>query len=227
MVVWGFSSRVSVAVVSAIMVLVILGGCEQTPEGNAAKSDAAVEAAPGLITGNETLPAGHPPIAGLQIPASSDANGALLSNDSSMLETGDGIAANVRPDGEPEHPPSSGKELVVAIPDSVKGKWSSVQLEASLADGSKQQIRVALGEEAQLPDPSLTVRAEIFLPAYISDFETIKSVSNELTNPAVKVRLFKDKKAIAVGWLFQNFSEFNSFKSEWVTLQLLSAEAVE
>ncbi len=170
MAVWGFNSRPSVAVVSAIMALVMLGGCEQTPEDNAVKSDMAAETAPGVITGNETLPAGHPPIEGLQSPASSDAGGALPPNHSPMLEAGDKIAAGVRPDDEPEHPPSSGKELVVAIPDSVKGKWSSVQLEASLADGSKKEIRIVLGEETQLPDPSLTVRAEIFLPAYISDF---------------------------------------------------------
>ncbi len=222
MAVWSFSSRLSVAVASAIIVLVMLSGCGQAPEEPVEKkSDSAAVTAPGVITGNEALPAGHPPIEGLQDPALSDAGAALPPNHLSVPEVGD----EARPGEEPEHPPNSGKELVVAIPDSVKGRWSSVQLALSLADGTKGEIRAILGEETQLPDPSLMVRAEIFLPAYISDFETIKSASNELTNPAVKVRLFKDQKAVAVGWIFQNYPEFNSFKSEWVTLQLLSAEA--
>ncbi len=234
MTVWGFDSRSLVAVALAAMALVMLGGCEQASEENVGdsspKSEATTVTAPGVITGNEALPAGHPPIEGLQAAAaaapSDDIGGVLPSNHSPMLG-GDADTAGVRPDDEPEHPPSSGKELAVVIPDSVKGKWSSVQLETSLADGSKKTIRTILGEETQLPDPSLTVRAEIFLPAYMSDFETIKSASNELMNPAVKLRLFKDQKEVAVGWIFQNYPEFNSFKSEWVTFQLLSAEAVE
>lgn len=228
MAVWSFSNQSSAAVVSAILVLAILSGCEQAAEENREeKGDLATVTAPGVITGDEALPAGHPPIEGLQAPVPSDAGAALPPNHASMLEAGDEIAAGVRPDDEPEHPPSSGKELVVAVPESVKGSWSAVQLSLSLADGTTKEIRAILGEETQLPDPGLTVRAEIFLPAYISDFETIKSASNELTNPAVKVRLFKDQKAIAVGWLFQNFPEFNSFKSELAAFQLLSAEAAE
>ncbi|GEM_PF-1133427 len=231
MAVWSFSNRSSAAVVSAILVLAILSGCGQAPEeSKEEKDDLATVTAPGVITGDETLPAGHPPIEGLQTPAPSDAGAALPPGHASMLEAlevEDEIAAGTRPDDEPEHPPSSGKELAVAIPDSVKGSWSAVQLSLSLADGTTKEIRAILGEETQLPDPGLTVRAEIFLPAYISDFETIKSASNELTNPAVKVRLFKDQKAVAVGWLFQNFPEFNSFKSELATFQLLSAEAAE
>jgi len=215
-----------VAVMLTILVS-ILSGCEQAAEEkaevSAPKNGEAAATAPGIITGNETLPAGHPPIAGLQKPAV--VTDAMPSDHSAMLEGEADLS--VRPDGEPEHPANSGKELNVAIPDSVKGKWASVQLAVVLADGSKKEIRTILGEETELPEAGLTVRAEVFLPAYISDFETIKSASNELTNPAVKIRLFKDQKAVAVGWLFQNFAEFNSFKSDLVEFQLLSAEAVE
>ncbi len=223
---WRIGGRLPV-VVSAIVVWGLLGGCEQKPEEAAtAQPDAAAVTAPGPVTGNEPLPAGHPPIPALQeeVPAET-AGGALPPDHAAMLAAGDGATA--RPDDEPEHPPSSGRELAVAIPDSVKEGWSAVQLGVLLPDGREKEIRMILGEETQLPDPSLTVRAEIFLPAYISDFETIKSASNELTNPAVKLRLFKDREAVAVGWVFQNLPEFNSFESEWVTFQLLSAEAAK
>ena len=232
MAVWSFNNRPLAVVMLATMMLIMLGACGQSPEEDTAVSSAKSEevaiTAPGIITGDEALPAGHPPIEGLQSPVdSSAADAALPSNHPSMPGAEDEVDAGVRPEEEPEHPPSSGKELAVAIPDSVMGQWSSVQLEFSLADGSKKEIRTILGEETVLPDAGLTVRAEIFLPAYISDFETIKSASNELTNPAVKLRLFKDQKAIAVGWIFQNYSEFDSFKSDLVTFRLLSAEAVE
>ncbi len=222
-----FKGRPLVVVMLTIIVIAMLSACEQASEEQAGATSSvdkeAAPTAPGIITGNETLPAGHPPIEGLQAPAATA--DAMPSDHSAMLE-GE-VDLSVRPDGEPEHPASSGKELNVAIPDSVKGKWASVQLAVTLADGSKKEIRTILGEETELPETGLTVRAEIFLPAYISDFETIKSASNELSNPAVKVRLLKDQKAVAVGWLFQNFAEFNSFKSDLVELQLLSAEAVE
>jgi len=234
MAVWSFNGRPLKVVVLAIMMLIMLGACGQSSEEEAgassAKNEEPAATAPGIITGNEELPAGHPPIEGLQNPTASlapAADSALPSDHPSMPGSGAEADMAVRPDDEPEHPPSSGKELEVAIPDSVVGKWSSVQLEATLADGSKKEIRTILGEETVLPAAGLTVRAEIFLPAYISNFETIKSASNELTNPAVKIRLFKDQKATAVGWVFQNFPEFNSFKSDLVTFQLLSAEAVE
>ncbi len=221
-----FKGRSLVAVMLTI-IIPILSGCEQaseeTTEISSSKNKEVVATAPGIVTGNEILPAGHPPIAGLQTPAL--VADAMSSDHSAMLE-GD-VDLSVRPDGEPEHPASSGKELNVVMPDSVKGKWASVQLAVVLADGSKKEIRTILGEETELPEMSLTVRAEVFLPAYISDFETIKSASNELTNPAVKIRLFKDQKQVAVGWLFQNFAEFNSFKSDLVDFQLLSAKAVE
>ena len=225
MVVRVFNGRLSVA---AMLTIIMLSGCEQAAEEKreapSSMKEEVAATAPGIITGNEALPAGHPPIEGLQTPA---VDSAMPSNHQPMSGIEGGVDANVRPDDEPEHPPSSGKELEVAMPDSVVGKWSSVQLEVTLADGSKKEIRIVLNEETELLDLGLTVRAEIFLPAYISDFETIKSASNELTNPAVKVRLFKDQKAISVGWLFQHYPEFNSFKSDLVELQLLSAEAAE
>jgi len=227
MAVRSFKSRPLAAVMLTIIMLAMLSACEQAAEekGEAAspQNEEATATAPGIITGNEALPAGHPPIEGMQAPATTAE--ALPSDHSAMLE-GE-IDPSVRPDDEPEHPPSSGKELNVSIPDGVMGKWASVQLSVALADGSEKEIRTILGEATELPEAGLTLRAEIFLPAYISDFETIKSASNELTNPAVKVRLFKDQKAVAVGWIFQNFPEFNSFKSDLITLQLLSAEAVE
>ncbi|MFC1602518.1 hypothetical protein ACFL3U_03005 [Pseudomonadota bacterium] len=208
-----------------MLTIIMLSGCEQAAEEKrevpSSMKEEVAAMAPGIITGDEALPAGHPPIEGLQTPA---VDNALPTNHSAMAEIEGGTDASVRPDDEPEHPPSSGKELEVAIPDSVVGKWFSVQLEISLADGSKKEIRTVLNEETELFDLGLTVRAEIFLPAYISDFETIKSASNELTNPAVKVRLFKNQKAISVGWVFQHYPEFNSFKSDLVEFKLLSAE---
>jgi len=221
MVVRIFTGRLLAA---AMLAIILLSGCEQgakeQKEAPSAKEEGAATA-PGIITGNETLPAGHPPIEGLQTPATDNA----LSSDHPSMAGAAAIDENARPDDEPEHPPSSGKELEIAIPDSVVGKWSSVQLEASLADGSKKEINAVLNEETELSDAGLMIRAEVFLPAYISDFETIKSASNELTNPAVKVRLFKDQKAVSVGWLFQHYPEFNSFKSDLVEFRLLSATA--
>ena len=221
-------NRPLVKVLSALLMVFSLGACEQASEeaGKAPPSGSGSEAkVPGVITGTEPLPAGHPPLEGLQAPAPAPIAGDMPPDHPPMPGVAGG--AEPRPADEPEHPPGSGKELNVSIPDTVQGKWSAVMLEVLMADGSKQQIRAVLGEETRLADSGLILRAEIFLPSYISDFKTITSASNDLNNPAVKVRLLENQKDMVVGWLFQNLPEFNSFKSDKLEVRLLSAEAVE
>ncbi|HEC17007.1 MAG TPA: hypothetical protein ENI99_10640 [Sedimenticola sp.] len=212
-----------VVLVAALMAS-SLGGCDRGP-GEEAKAPASggETKAPGVISGTEQLPPGHPPLEGLQAPAPLGGN--MPADHPPLPGAADG--AQPRPADEPDHPPSSGKELDVSIPDGVEGKWSAVKLEVTMPDGGKQEIRAVLGEETQLADSGLTLRAEIFLPSYISDFKTITSASNDLVNPAVKVRLMESQKDVAVGWLFQNLPEFNSFESDRVELRLLSAEGAE
>ena len=228
MVVRNSNGRMLVMVLSVMFIAYILSGCEQTPQeaGEASSSDSSSEAkAPGVVTGTEQLPPGHPPLEGLQAPASPPPAGNMPLDHQSMPGVAGG--AEVLSDEEPEHPPSSGKELKVAIPDDVMGKWVAVTLEVATADGGKQEMLINLGEETQISGNNLTLQAEIFLPSYKSDFETITSAGNELNNPAVKVRLFENQKDVAVGWLFQNLPEFNSFASDKVKLRLLAAQAAK
>ncbi|MFC1685162.1 hypothetical protein ACFL0R_06810 [Pseudomonadota bacterium] len=127
-------------------------------------------------------------------------------------------------DGEaPAHPVSSDKELAINLPESVMGKWSAVTFEVTTVDGSKDKLEVVLGSETSVPGSNLMLRAEVFVPAYKSDFKTITSASNALDNPAAKVALIENQQVVAKGWVFQNLPEFNSFSSDKVSIRLLSA----
>jgi hypothetical protein len=131
------------------------------------------------------------------------------------------------PEDEPAHPAPSDKELALDLPDSIKQKWLAVGLEVMATDGAKHEIETMLGEETPLTDTGLSLRAEVFVPSYKSDFETVTSASDTLDNPAVKVALIENGQVVAKGWIFQNLPEFNSFSSDRVEIRLLSAVAGE
>ncbi len=104
-------------------------------------------------------------------------------------------------------------ELKVVVPEVVKGKWSGVKL--VLEDKSskkKQEFTVGLNQDSKVPDSNLKISIGEFLPDFRMDADTITSASNELNNPAVKVKIFEGDKEIFKGWLYAKFPTIHPFE---------------
>jgi len=225
-----FSYRSGGLVLIPVLLLGLLSACDNAPQNSqetpapASEGETAKAPSPGPVTGSEALPPGHPPFEGMT-PA---APPPPMPTDAAAMPAGHppmpGVGQQPAAEGEaPAHPVPSDKELAINLPESVMGKWSAVTFEVTAVDGSKDTLEVALGSETSVPGSNLMLRAEVFVPAYKSDFKTITSASNALDNPAAKVALIENQQVVAKGWVFQNLPEFNSFSSDKVSVRLLSA----
>lgn len=104
-------------------------------------------------------------------------------------------------------PATDNKEENVAVPDSVKGKWKDVQIEVlNKQTNQKNAVVIPIGGETSIPDSTLKIRVENFLPEFSIDGTNITSVSNDPKNPAVQIVVKEDGKDIFRGWLFALYS---------------------
>ncbi|MFQ5598736.1 MAG: DUF2155 domain-containing protein [Nitrospiria bacterium] len=114
----------------------------------------------------------------------------------------------------------------VVIPEGVKGKWKSVTL--MLEDKISHEITehtVDLGQEWSIPDSNLKVKVGTFLPDLIIQGKVFTSVSNELKNPAIHVRIVENGAELFEGWLFSLFPTMHSFQHERFSITLKDVSA--
>ena len=98
------------------------------------------------------------------------------------------------------------KEPVIVEPDSVKGKWKAVKIAVNDKTANKETVyTVAIGSQFAIPDTNLAIKVENFLPHFTMAGAVRTSQSNELKNPAARVRIYEDGKEIFNGWLFSLF----------------------
>lgn len=207
------------AVVISLLSLLLVA-CERSVELEQSPAENGAPEAP-LITGNEALPAGHPPVASTPPPINS--SDSMPSNHPSIDEENPGSFD----EEDFGHPELRGSEIEIVIPEEVTSTWQSVPLEVT-DGGGKREMQVQIGVPTKLETSGFVLLVEAFLPSYSSDFNTITSVSNEPENPAVMVQLKKAEEVVARGWVFQNLPEYNTFKHEAVviTLQVAASSAV-
>ena len=130
-------------------------------------------------------------------------------------------------EGMAGHPPGAlqeAREIEVVLPDSIKGKWSAVRIRVSGTAAAAGEYIVPVGGEADLHDSGMKMVVDAFLPDYSSDFKKATSASDSLNNPAVLVRLMKGDEQLAKGWVFKNYPDFNTFRSDTLQLELQEAK---
>ena len=200
-----------------------LAGCERSVESqqDPAKTPVSESKAGDIpvVTGNEALPTGHPPI---DTPPPISASDAMPPDHPS-------IENEISRSGDDEdfgHPELSGSEIEIVVPEEVRTKWTAILL-GVIDGGDASEIRVQPGAPVMLEQSGFALLVEAFLPSYSSDFNTITSVSNKLDNPAAMVQLKRGDEVIARGWVFQNLPEYNTFKHDAVKVLLQSAESAE
>jgi len=119
--------------------------------------------------------------------------------------------------------PKSALKTRLNIPADVQAKWKAVELSVSGKDITVRTLRLAVGGESGIDKSGLTVRVVAYVPAFQSDAGVVTSASNSPDNPAVLIQLANKGKIVSEGWVFQKYPDFNTYKSEQLHLQLLSA----
>lgn len=131
---------------------------------------------------------------------------------------------SARSSGEPmafKHA-KSGTHSRLNIPAEVLATWKSIELSLTGKGIPTRTTRVAVGGALKLAN-DLVLRVVAYVPAFRSDSGTVTSASNKPENPAVLLQLLEKDKLVAEGWIFQNLSDFNTFSSDRIKVQLLGA----
>jgi hypothetical protein len=119
----------------------------------------------------------------------------------------------------------SGMKARLNIPADVKAKWKTVELSVAGKDIAVRKLQIAVGGAAGIDKSGLTVRVVAYVPAFQSDAGVVTSASNSPDNPAVLIQLVDKTQVLSEGWVFQKLPDFNTYQSEKLHVQLLSASA--
>lgn len=119
-------------------------------------------------------------------------------------------------EGGQTQPPAAGPGADVPnrleVPPDVQHAFTGVKITwQDKTDGKQGTIDVPLGSGTPLPDPSLVVRADVYLPAFTMGGGAITSESAEEKNPAARITVFQKGKEIFSGWIFKNFPDVHPF----------------
>jgi hypothetical protein len=98
------------------------------------------------------------------------------------------------------------------VPPEVREAYSGVRLRWKDATSGKEGVvDVPIGEGVPLPDPSVVVRADVFLPAFSMGGGVLTSDGVEAQNPAARITVFEGGKEIFGGWIFTRFPDVHPF----------------
>lgn len=107
------------------------------------------------------------------------------------------------------------------VPPAVAEAWSGVRIAwKDKSDGKEGVIDVPLGGGTPLPDPTLVVRADVFLPAFTMGGGAITSEGVEPQNPAARIAVFDKGKEVFAGWIFTRFPDVHPFTHPRFQLRL-------
>jgi hypothetical protein len=108
--------------------------------------------------------------------------------------------------------PGSEAPTRLEVPPEVSQAYNGIKIRwKDKSDGKEGVIEVPLGGGTPLPDPSLVVRADVFLPAFTMGGGAITSDGIEPQNPAARITVFDKGKEIFAGWIFTRFPDVHPF----------------
>lgn len=118
-------------------------------------------------------------------------------------------------------PGADGAPTRLEVPPEVAKAWSGVRLAwKDKTSGQTGMLDVPLSEGVPLPDPSLVVRADVFLPAFTMGGGAITSEGVEPQNPAARITVFDKGTEIFAGWIFTRFPDVHPFAHPRYELRL-------
>ena len=100
----------------------------------------------------------------------------------------------------------------LVVPPEVEKAFSGIRLRwKDKTSGKEGVIEVPLGSGTPLPDPSLVVRGDVFLPAFSMGGGAITSDGIQEQNPAARITVFEKGQEIFGGWIFTRFPDVHPF----------------
>ena len=107
------------------------------------------------------------------------------------------------------------------MPPEVQQAWSGIRLHwKDLKSGEEGTLDVPLGDAKPLPDPTMVVRGDVFLPAFTMTGGAITSQGTEPQNPAARITVFEKGKEVFGGWIFTRFPDVHPFSHARYELRL-------
>ena len=107
------------------------------------------------------------------------------------------------------------------VPPEVERAYSGIRISwKDKTTGKTGVVEVPLGGGTPLPDPSLVVRADVYLPSFTMGNGAITSQGVEEQNPAARITVFEKGKEIFGGWIFNRFPDVHPFESPKYQLRL-------
>jgi hypothetical protein len=124
----------------------------------------------------------------------------------------DAAPAGDASDGAPAAGQPSEMPTRLEVPPAVAQAYSGIRIGwKDKTSGKEGVLQVPLGEAAPLPDPTLVVRADVFLPAFSMSAGAITSEGVEPQNPAARITVFEKGKEVFAGWIFTRFPDVHPF----------------
>ncbi len=98
------------------------------------------------------------------------------------------------------------------VPPEVAQAYSGIRLRwKDSQTGQEGMLEVPLGGSKPLPDSSIEVRADVFLPAFSMAGGVVTSEGIEPQNPAARITVLEKGGEIFGGWIFTRFPDVHPF----------------
>jgi len=109
----------------------------------------------------------------------------------------------------------------LVVPPEVTAAYSAIRVQwKDSSSGQEGSLDVPIGGSAPLPDSSLEVRADVFLPAFTMNAEEITSTGIAMENPAARIAVIDQGSEVFSGWIFQRFPDVHPFQHPRFSLRL-------
>lgn len=106
------------------------------------------------------------------------------------------------------------------VPPMVGQMYSGIRLAWKDSNGKAGTLDVPLGGSAPVPDSTLVVSTDVFLPAFTMSAQAISTNSLAEENPAARISVTDKGKEIFAGWIFNRFPDVHPFQHPRFSLKL-------
>ncbi len=121
--------------------------------------------------------------------------------------------------GKSEPTPSVPSRL--EVPSEVEKAYSGIRLVwRDSGNGKEGVLEIPLRGTTRVPDSSLDVRADVFLPAFTMSSDAITSSGEQEENPAARIAVAENGNEIFAGWIFTRFPDVHPFQHPRFSLRL-------
>lgn len=107
------------------------------------------------------------------------------------------------------------------VPPEIAQTYSGIKVHwKDSTSGKEGALEVPLDGTARVPGSELDVRADVFLPAFTMNAQTITSNGVDPANPAAHITVLEKGKEIFAGWIFTRFPDVHPFEHPRYSLRL-------